>query len=208
MAALTDHAYAKMWDLYQNHDHEVGSEYPGDRTGKQVTDCLTYVQNVIRYAYKAAEQPEVSRKINFPKGTELAAYLVGLGWKGCYWNPDVRHPRDNDSEHPFSYRQAAKTGKYYGVKVKGFAVNYNLQSPTPRAPNNTGVLSRLNKVKFAFGVARGGRHTFLFSHGWVFEVHWDAIGDGLYEKRAFQTYGWNSGALLVPPDASFVGDPE
>jgi hypothetical protein len=207
MAGLTNHAHAKMWDLYQNHDHEVGSQYAGDRSGKQATDCITYVQNVLRYAYTAVKEPEVSRRINFAKGTDLAAYLVKLGWKACYWNPDVRSPSDGASEHPFSYQQAVKTGKYYGIKVTSFAVDYNLQAPTAKAPNNTRIFRKLSFLKFAYGIARGGYHTFLYSFGTVFEVHWDQIGTGLYEKSPFYTYEWLSGLLLVPPDASFVGDP-
>jgi hypothetical protein len=206
MATLTDYAYAKMLDLYKNHSHEVGSSYPGDKTGKQVTDCITYVQNVIRYAYTKVGKPEVSKRINFAKGTDLATYLVGLGWRGCYWNPDVRKPRDQASEHPFSHHQAVKTGKYYGVKVKSFAVNYNLQSPTPKAPNNTRVFRQLSLARFAYGIARGGYHTFLLSFGSVYEVHWDQIGAGLYEKSPFYTYEWLSGALLFPPKSRFVGD--
>ncbi|MEA1933833.1 MAG: hypothetical protein U9N60_05310 [Thermodesulfobacteriota bacterium] len=59
----------------------------------------------------------------------------------------------------------------------------------------------LKKVKFAVGVSRGGKHTWLYSLGKVYEVHWDKIGAELYEVTNLEDYAWLSGALVVPPDA-------
>ena len=58
----------------------------------------------------------------------------------------------------------------------------------------------LEKVKFAFGISRGGMHTWLYSKGKIFEVHWDSVGDGLYEKSSLRSYPWISGAFFIPPD--------
>lgn len=65
------------------------------------------------------------------------------------------------------------------------------------------MLAKLKRVRFGVGVSKGGRHTWLFSLGWVYEVHWDQIGPSLYEKSSFETYGWLSGAIVLPPDVVF-----
>lgn len=78
--------------------------------------------------------------------------------------------------------------------------------PVTVSDENLNILERVSKVKFAFGIARGGFHTFLFSYGEVFEVHWDQIGTGLYGKKAFKDYEWLSGALIVPPDSNFTSN--
>lgn len=102
------------------------------------------------------------------------------------------------------------------VPVTGLIVDYNL---TPVAPQ--GMVDRLlhgskparvadvsayekfSKVKFAYGLARGGYHTFLLSYGMVFEVHWDQIGVNLYERSDFFSYAWLSGLVVTPPDSGF-----
>lgn len=206
--SLSEYSEAKMWDLFKDHSAEVGSKYSGDRTGKKLTDCITYVQNVIRHAYEQSGKADIGQNLRgYTEGIPLANYLVQSGWVAYYWNPDVRHPRDGGSEHAFSYQQAVKTGKYYGVKVNGFVVNYNLQTATRATPNNDRVYQALSMVKFAYGIARGGKHTFLFSYGMVYEVHWDQIGPSLYGRTPFYTYQWLSGLLLVPPGVIFVSDP-
>jgi hypothetical protein len=43
-------------------------------------------------------------------------------------------------------------------------------------------------------------HTWLFSFGSVYEVHWDGIGSDLYERTPLEVFGWLSGAIVVPPD--------
>jgi hypothetical protein len=65
---------------------------------------------------------------------------------------------------------------------------------------------RFSQVKFAYGLARGGRHTFLCSYGMIFEVHWESIGADLYERSAFYYYPWLSGVMVTPPDATFDSD--
>jgi len=81
---------------------------------------------------------------------------------------------------------AKKTGTSWGsVPISGFIVNCH---PTPTAngqtPLNYGAFDRLNKVKFAYGIVRLDVHTFLYSYGEVFEVHWKNIDD-VYQKSSF-----------------------
>ena len=59
----------------------------------------------------------------------------------------------------------------------------------------------LKLVKFGFGLSKGGLHTWLFSEGKVYEVHWDQMPSGnLYEAMALNKFMWNSGAIIVPKD--------
>lgn len=218
---LSTIAEKKMWDLFKDHDHEAGIKYTGDKTGKKDTDCITYVRNVISHAYKENGKPDVADNVwKYTEGIPLAKFLIGKGWRAHYWNPDVRFPRDGDSEHPFSYQQAVKTSKYYNVKVDGFIVNYNLdfkKRPTggflsgcnsgPKPQNNNAIWNKVSNVRFGYGLARGGMHTFLYSFGMVYEVHWDQIGANLYGKESFYTYEWLSGLLLAPPSDPFRSDP-
>jgi len=154
------------------------------------------------------------------KGTEFAKYLQTIGWKGIYWNPDVDNPFDDSNEHPYSYAIAKKTKTYYGIPISDFVINFR---PTPVYSNNppwwkvweskkldknkmtqndVAGLTKLKGVRFGFGAARGGRHTFLYGSGSIYEVHWVGIGilGNLYEKSPFEDYGWLSGVLMVPPE--------
>jgi len=225
---FSDHAEKKLWDLFQNHGHEVGSQFGGDRRGRQPTDCITYVRNVIEYAYEKINRKDIARRIHaMPKdGMPLASYLVTLGWRAHYWNPDSRRPNDNSSyrsEHPVSYQNAIREHTYYGVAVSGFVVDYNptyvpprqqtwrewwykIQPPSQMTPKRMDAFNRLSGVKFAYGLARGGYHTFLLSYGMVFEVHWAAEGDDLYERSPLYDFAWKSGLILTPPDSSFTSD--
>jgi hypothetical protein len=58
-----------------------------------------------------------------------------------------------------------------------------------------------SNVRFAFGVAHGGFHNFMYSTAMTFEVHWDQQDPSkLYERSPFYTWQWLSGLMLVPPD--------
>ena len=59
----------------------------------------------------------------------------------------------------------------------------------------------LKRIKFAYGLSRGGRHTWLFSYGRVYEVHWDQIGSNLYDSSPFESFEWLSSLIVIPPDA-------
>lgn len=147
-------------------------------------------------------------------GSKLANYLVReIGWKAHYWNPDTDFNGDR-SEHLVSYKQVLNKSHYLpnssNLPISGLVVNYNKRDKTakriwvptpvtvPISPiplpipvpvnvpaDNTAILEKLSQVKFAFGIARGGTHTFLFSYGEVFEVHWAQEGAKLYGKVVF-----------------------
>jgi hypothetical protein len=72
--------------------------------------------------------------------------------------------------------------------------------------DNLGAFNRFKGVRFAYGLARGGYHTFLYSYGDIYEVHWDQERDNLYERSPFHGYAWLSGLMLTPPDSDFAGD--
>ncbi|HEV7859650.1 MAG TPA: hypothetical protein VGO91_13625 [Pyrinomonadaceae bacterium] len=218
--ALTFSEYAekRMWDLLKDYSTQVGShrgEYlrrnslPDDMAGKTRTDCITYVINVLKYAFEQIGNREAARKVGGlgEHGTELAAYLTGIGWKAHYWNPDVNNPPDGLQEHPYSYRLAVKTGKYYTVPVSGYMINYrptSVNPPKKQTPKDQTTFDEFSKVRFAYGTAKGGVHTFLCSYGMVYEVHWEGIGEGLYERSSLYTFEWNSGIVVTPPDATFT----
>lgn len=215
--SFSDYAHEKMWDLYKNRANYVGRYYPYDKQGKEDTDCYTYVYQVLVYAYKKIGRPDVARQLGdySRHGTSVAKYLISLGWTGNYWNPDVDNPHDGDTkELRGSFYIAKRTGKSWGgTPVTGFIVNFR-PSPQgwimwlrriPPTTKNYGAFDRLSKVKFAYGITWKDRHTFLYSWGEVFEVHWDRIDD-VYGKVPFYTYEWNAGLMITPPDSGFVGD--
>lgn len=157
--------------------------------------------------------------------------------ESTYWNPDVTHDYDGNSEHSVSYKNMVLAKKtYYNIPISGTIINYNKKDKTSKtvwtsAPvitgppvfgtvpsinvpipvtvqaDNLSILETLSKVKFAFGIARGGYHTFLVSYGEIFEVHWREEGSKLYGKVAFKDFpNFYSGAVIVPPDSTFTSD--
>jgi hypothetical protein len=180
---------------------------------------------------------------NRARGLPLARHLVDkLGWSAHYWNPDVNHPDDGKyGEHNYTYWDAVKTRRYYstrpwgqgGVALKGFIVNYrpatdyavNLAYTDRKTgmrhnyatPPEFGAYNDFKQVRFAYGIARGGDHTFMCSFGYVFEVHYTAIGnnaydffadptgrgDDLYSRTELPQFIWNSGIMVTPPDCTF-----
>jgi hypothetical protein len=219
MTDFTLHAHHKMMDLYNNHSHECGSQIASRYPGKTPTNCITYVINVLKYAFeKSGDKVAAEEVVKLGEyGTKLAAYLVNSHyWTGIYYNPDVSHPRDGDVEHPYSYyKKVVLSKQYYTIPISYWVIDYK---PTPNINPNyktfSGIggskdptkkdesqLDMLKKITFAVGVSRGGKHTWLYSSGKVYEVHWDEIGADLYEASNFEEYPWLSGALVVPPDA-------
>ena len=208
---FTYYAHRKMIDLYNNHDHEVGSQLyksdPDRYRGYKRTNCITYVMNCISYGFKKSGDINASDKVwNYIiRGTDLASYLIHRhDWEGVYLNPDVKKPADDDSEHPYSYRIARKHCSYYGLPVSAFALNYRptevWDGDTATRKNNKDI-AVLDEIKFGFGVSRCGTHTWLFSEGRVYEVHWSSIGVDLYEHSSLKDdFPWLSSLLIVPPD--------
>lgn len=220
---------------------------PDDTRGRQMTDCITYVKAVLVSAYEELRQKGFADGVKKALGTQalgadLANYLVReVGWKAHYWNPDVNHPRDYDYvQNNYSYWNTLKHGVYYvgnyrtNIPVSGYIVNYRpmpdytnprfedkrqkVKHNYPTAPER-GAFERFLKVRFAFGLGHGGEHTFLYSEGHVFEVHWNALGDDnysqhvdadgddLYERSEFELFPpWYSGIMVVPPDEKFESD--
>lgn len=224
--ALSNFCYDKMWNLFRHHDNEVGSEFPGDKRRRAITNCVIYVFNVLIYGHTRISRPDIVSRLRamFSRqdGMELSKYLVSQSWKAHYWNPDVFKPRDGLSEHIVSFQQALSSGQYYGVSLRGLIVGYNKQEKTrtehrgwfwpfgedvkvsTEDPDNLAVFQDLKKVRFAVGINKGGTHCFLMSYGEVVEVHWADEGPRLYGKTDFYGYEWNSGILLTPPDSSFT----
>jgi RHS repeat-associated protein len=225
MESLSNLLEQRMLYLYNNHGNQVGSKNVNPPPGCTKTDCITYCYQVIEWAYQQMGQKSIADQVYQKRtlGTDLAKYLQSIGWKAVYWNPDVNHPADGQGEHPVSYKQA-KGGSYYGIPVTGLVINYRPTvimdqpgffasllgvKPTPSSKMTsldvTG-LNKLQKVKFGYGLARGGMHTFLYGSGSIYEVHWTGLGttpngpNGLYQKSPFENYNWLSGAVLVPPD--------
>jgi hypothetical protein len=201
---LCDHLDDKLWTLFKSHANEVGVNYTGAKNGRTVTDCYIYGRNVLTYAYEQVGRKDVAdaiRKIPNESGAELAKYLAGQGWHSYYWNPDVRNPRDGDAEHVMGYQTAVKTGEYYGIPVNDYVINYR-KTNTAEA-NDTKSFSSFQNVRFAFGIARGGVHNFMYSYNTVYEVHWDKDGADLYERSSFYNdWPWLSGVMLTPPDCN------
>ncbi len=217
-----EYAYDKLIDLYLHHDHEVGSELqkidPEKYGSYKATNCITYVLNVLNHAFKSVGDSASGQQVWTlgERGTELAKYLVEKhGWHGIYINPDVNHPLDGDSEHPYSSFLAKKNCRYYKIPLKYRVINYN---PTPEdhpafqqlndhlglTQLNAEDIAGLEQVQFGFGISRGGMHTWLYASGKVYEVHWNAIGADLYEATPLRDFPWLSGAIVTPPELAAV----
>lgn len=203
---FSQHCEAKMWQLMKDSDTQVGSHYIGDGGGRSPTDCITYVRQVLEYGFGQVGQADKVRGVHsrYEKGTDLARYLVSIGWSAYYWNPDVKNPRDGSAQHPVSYKLAVESSHYYTVPIETkMIINYN-RTPSSKKPNEMDAFLKFSKVRFSFGLARGGDHTFLLSYGMLFQVHWDKLGAGLYERSAFYDFEWLDGIVVVPPDAGFT----
>jgi len=76
--------------------------------------------------------------------------------------------------------------KYYEIPVSRAAINYRPTSKTNGSyksfsgiggskeltVKNIDQIEKLKKIRFAVGVSCGGSHTWLYSLGKVYEVHW------------------------------------
>ncbi len=162
---------------------------------------------------RSSRLEEIFMIIKRYKGSVLGKKLVTKkNWVGIYVNPDVVHPRDAAEEHTYTYFTANRHCHYHHIPVKYKAVNYN---PTPTSHANFRKLfdkgktalnivdvAALRNVQFGVGMSRGDTHTWLFSKGDIYEVHWDAVGADLYEKTAIENFPWLSSIIIVPPDGA------
>lgn len=67
MASFSTYAKNKMLDLYNNHDHEVGSQLKKNNPKKyeslEATDCITYVLKVLSHSYMKMGNRQLSKDI-------------------------------------------------------------------------------------------------------------------------------------------------
>lgn len=250
---ISGYAEEELLRLYNNHPRQVGSAVIADyrrcvKTGKPignavedcsvfqpypdfaanvkdwaVTDCFTYVKNVLRYAFESIGQRTNFNKLNqADRGTVLAQILNGFGWKSYLCLRDTENPYDGLEKHTKKYKEAVKTNKWWGVNLSGFIVNYrpNPNPPLNRQTTKVDADSRrkyeaLSQVNFAVCVFTEGLHTALFSKGEIYEVHWASLSEQskianpnynelyrntLYEKTIMEDFGWEEILLTVPPD--------
>jgi len=221
MTTFSEYALAELLNQFNNHEDRIGRElYKTNQAkfnsaGLKPTDCITYVIECLQAGFKGTgDEPAASKVGTLGKhGIELARYLVKVKkWTGIHINPDEYHPSDGDKEHRYVSTIVRNKCSYHRVPVRYKVTNYN---PTPKDNKNFDVLSptikeqkldavsynALKTVKFGFGLSRGDTHTWLFSEGYVYEVHWDRrAGNTLYEKTALNKFKWLSGAIIIPQD--------
>lgn len=215
---FSEHAEFEMLNLYNNHPDQLGRQlwvdFDNCRTNKpsgtqcdlfgdyrnfdqkfkkwRRTDCQTYIQDVIRYAYEKIGRRDLYdglrafyKSRNLVNGTVMAEYLVKNGWKAYLYMPDTENPYDADQAHVKMYDLAQRTKLWWKVPLAGFIVNYNptvtnkngirVAKPTPLDADGKRRLDALANVKFAVCVFTGARHTGVLFRGKVLEVHWKTI---------------------------------
>lgn len=139
---FSEHAEYEMLKLFNNHPEQLGRQlwvdFDNCRNNKpsgtecslfgnynnfetqfknwRRTDCQTYIQDVIRYAYEKIGRRDLydgllrfytARK--FTNGTVMAEYLVKNGWKAYLFMPDTENPSDKNAEHTQKYKEAFRT---------------------------------------------------------------------------------------------------
>lgn len=180
---------------------------PGTTLGKLTeSSCIAWAYECIGKAYERAGRGSVWSGIKSrtfaqqSKGTVLAKELVKDGWVAVYWNPDTKLPNDNQEEHPYTARIVRTKRTYYEIPVKHVVVNYRPTEGSSTEQDGSG-LAKLGKVGFWFGIARGGKHTFVGYGTTVSEFHWDVNPDSprAIEEVPLVRFGWNSGVIVVPP---------
>lgn len=170
------------------------------------SSCIEWAMENVGAAYikagKAERWNEIRRTVlsNGAKGTDLAIELQKDGWEGVYWNPDARNPDDGNNEHPYTAAITARGKAYYGIDVDHRVVDYRPTEGKGTELNMEGI-ERLREVPFFFGLAKGGKHTFVGRDGKVNEFHWSDMPDSknAIEERPLEEFPWNSGVIMVPP---------
>jgi hypothetical protein len=194
-------------------------------------NVLSYGHNQINRGYAA----ERIMKIPVPMGKKLALFLVNEAhyWNPDVRNERKGDPEHSSS---YKNMVLAKNS-YYDIPISGVIIDYNKEVKTTKrvwntipvitcppfvgqvpsisvpvgstvvSTDNTAILEKLSQVKFAYGISRGGDHTWLFSFGEVFEVPFEEEGAKLYGKKLLKNFNWFSGCILTPQDSTFVSDP-
>lgn len=223
MTTFSENALKELKAQYNKHDDRIGSQvYRANRRkydamNLKPTDCITYVIECIKAGFNETGDATAALKVGGlgKHGIELARYLVNTKkWTGVHINPDEYHPEDGDQEHRYTSTIVRKKCAYHRVPMRYKVTNYR---PTPKTHSEFNTLlpkikeqkldsisyNVLKTVEFGFGLSRGDRHTWLFSKGDVYEIHWDRMaGDDLYDKTPLNSFGWLSGAIIIPPDQS------
>ncbi len=202
-----DHSSYKHMDEAERAEWLSARAFPGATIPEpRESSCIGWVLENVGAAYAAAGRAEVWREIKRrvvergSKGTELAKELVQDGWSAIYFNPDTLDPEDADAEHTYTARMARRGKPYYKIPVSDLITDYRPSSGSETPKDTTG-LERLAQVPFWFGLARGGRHTFLGHGAVVNEFHWTAMPDDpdAIEETPLAEFDWLSGVIVVPP---------
>ncbi len=251
---FSDHALDSLRELYSHHEGQIGRQLWIDFTRCQNsqatsaeclafgdyaafeaqfknwrrTDCQTYIQDVIRYAYEKTGSRSVYSGLqafyrrNGVTGTVMAQFLVSQGWRAYLFMPDTENPSDSKPEHTQKYKEAVRTKKWWNVPLAGFIVNYNptigMGTTTPVDPVGVRRLAALADVRFAACVFTNGLHTGILSEGNILEVHWRSVSEQtpvgvdyqqfqsqpLYEKTNLLDFDWKEGIFVVPPDTPAI----
>lgn len=216
--------------LFANYN-DFAAEF-GNMTKWTRTDCISYLQNVIRYALEKTGRRADYKTINFAYGTKMAKNLVALGWRAYLLMPDAVNPYDKNADHTKKYQTAVKTKKWWEVPLTDIIVNYKpttvyedgttVAAPTVLDSAATRKLGALANVKFAAGVFTNGIHTAIFARGKILEVHWRNVSEqnttvpgqyqvfqsspnaSLYQATNVIDFDWLEILLVVPPDSSVV----
>ncbi len=167
------------------------------------SSCIAWAMSNVKAAYQNAGRMdrwnEIERivKRNGMKGTVLAKELEKDGWTPVYWNADTNLHTD-DNEHAYTASLVRRGKGYYGLHVKSSDVILNYRD---RDPHNDRGIEKMRRVPFFFGLAHGGRHTFVGGKGKISEFHWASMPDqpNAIEERRFEDFPWTSGVILVPP---------
>lgn len=178
------------------------------------SSCIAWAFEHVGAAYAAAGKADRWKTIystvtrNGSKGTDLAKELQKDGWQAVYWNPDTKKPSDGDNEHSFSATQVTRGNGYYGVKVDASVTNYRPTDGGPTTQDMSGI-EKLKEVPFWFGLARGGKHTFVGRGNTVNEFHWREQPSSTkpFSEKPMEGYAWNSGLIMVPPGSWPTGRP-
>ena len=202
-----DHSSFKTMTSTEKRDWIAANAKPGTNPAMpRESSCIGWALENVGAAYKAAGKGERWNEIystvtrNGAKGTDLAKELQKDGWEAVYWNPDAKHPDDNNAEHSFSASQVARGKPYYGIKVQHQVTDYRPTEGEGTKQDMSGI-AKLKKVPFFFGLAKGGVHTFVGREGKVNEFHWSSMPDSKHaiEENPLQDFMWNSGVIMVPP---------